>query len=677
MVRDPLRTSVLLALALGCGGQKEPETTTSSDSGYVTDYDDADGDTIIDNIDGEDDYDADGNANYMDTDSDGDGILDEDEAGDSDPLTLPTDSDADGDYDFLDLDSDNNCIPDAREANIVDGRPGDADNDGTYDYADTDNDGDGITDIQEIQEGCENPDTDGDGIPNFMDTDSDGDGIGDFFEAGSNVWDDEPNDSDGDGTPDYLDLDSDDDGLLDSDESGVTDPTEEPNDTDGDGDYDFADTDSDGDSLSDSEEESSYGTDPYDADTDGDGFTDGSEVSVGTDPLDELDKIEGIYVTVDERSSAEENFTFELRIQMGDVAFLLDTTCSMSGTASAMASEYSGIVMALSSLIPDAEYGVATYDDYAYTPFGYTSSNDKPFILHQQITDNTAAIQAALISDVTIHFGGDGPESSMEAIYQAATGAGYDQNCNTVYDGLTDVLPFIADVSDPFNGSGGQSIDADSSGGGEIGGFGFRDYALPVIVYATDNYLRDPEAPGTAWGDSPGGCPLDAGGSDAVESVAALGGYLVGVAIGSSPVEQMEDLASLTGSYADTDNDGVADDLLVFSWTGGSSSEEAEGFRSTVTEAIRDLINSISFTKVELQVEGDEWGFVSHIDPPYYDDIEPSGGVDVLDFEIEFRGVVAATTEDQLYTLTLNVVGDNTVLLDTLDIVIRVPGTAY
>ena len=61
----------------------------------------------------------------------------------------------------------------------------------------------------------------------------------------------------------------------------------------------------------------------------------------------------------------------------------------------------------------------------------------------------------------------------------------------------------------------------------------------------------------------------------------------------------------------------------------------------------------------------------------YYDDIEPSAGVDVLDFTINFVGTVAATTEDQLYTLTLNVVGDNTVLLDTLDIVVLVPGTAY
>ena len=135
----------------------------------------------------------------------------------------------------------------------------------------------------------------------------------------------------------------------------------------------------------------------------------------------------------------------------------------------------------------------------------------------------------------------------------------------------------------------------------------------------------------------------------------------------------MEALAAATGSYADTDGDGMADDLLVFDWNTSSSTV----FRETVTTAIEELINSISFTKVELQVEGDEWGFVTSIDPPFYDNIEPSAGIDVLDFTLNFRGVVAATSEDQLFHLTLNVVGDNTVLLDTLDIIVVVPGTAY
>jgi hypothetical protein len=670
MSSDLLRCSLILALAIACGEEKPPEAADNNDSGYISDFDDADGDDIIDNHDGFDDVDGDGDQNYMDTDADGDGIADWDESGDNDPLTWPHDSDADGDPDFIDLDSDNNCILDEAEKNEIDGRPGDTDGDGTYDFADDDNDGDGILDVTEIGSACSNPDTDGDGVPNYMDIDSDGDGIGDYFESGTTVWDTEPLDTDGDGTPDYLDSDSDGDGISDSSEGGVSDPTMEPNDTDGDGSYDFADTDSDGDSLSDADETNFYGTDAYDPDTDGDGFSDGAEIAAGTEPLDPESAIEGIYVTVPERTGAEETFEFELRIQMGDVAFLLDTTCSMSSTASAMASEYSAIVSALSALIPDAEYGVATYDDYAYDPFGYASSGDKPFILRQQITDNTASVQASL-STVSIHYGGDGPESSMEAIYQAASGAGYDQNCNTAYENGTDVLPFIADSYDPFLGTGGQSISATSSGGGEIGGFGFRDYALPVIVYATDNNLRDPDA----GYPSPGGCPMDAGSSDVVESVADIGGYLIGIAASSwssGPITQMEDLAAATGSFADTDNDGVSDDPLVFEWSSSSGA-----FRETVTQAIEDLVNSIRFTKVELQVEGDEWGFVSSIDPPYYDDIEPSAGVDVLDFTLNFVGTVAATTEDQLYSLTLNVVGDNTVLLDTLDIIILVPGTAY
>ena len=58
-------------------------------------------------------------------------------------------------------------------------------------------------------------------------------------------------------------------------------------------------------------------------------------------------------------------------------------------------------------------------------------------------------------------------------------------------------------------------------------------------------------------------------------------------------------------------------------------------------------------------------GFVTHIDPPFYDNIEPSAGIDALDFTLNFRGVVAATSEDQLYALTLNVIGDGDILLDT------------
>jgi hypothetical protein len=567
-------------------------------------------------------------------------------------------------------------LPDGDGGAPVD--PDDVDGDGiaTWDDCDdtdpdssvlaTDADCDSILDTDE--QGEDSPDSDGDGEPDHTDTDSDGDGIGDVFEAGDDDPDTPPIDTDGDGIPDYLDTDSDGDGFLDSDESGVDTTTDEPRDTDGDGIYDFADTDSDGDSLSDADEVGVHGTDPYDSDSDGDGFSDGGEIEAGTSPTDEESVIDGIYVEVPSRSTTTEDFEFETNIQMGDVAFLLDTTGSMSGTADAMGSEFGAIVSELSPILPDAQYGFATYDDYAYSPYG-SLGEDKPFILRQQITDDISAVQSKL-SSIDMHFGADGPESSMEALYQGATGNGYDQSCSGMYDGTTDVLPFLATSGDPFGGTAGESFSATSPGGGEIGGFGFRNYALPILIYATDNELRDADA---GYG-TPGGCPLDAGQSDVVDAINSMGGYTIGIMTSSwssTAITQMNSLASATGSTADTDGDGIADDLLVFTWTGSDAA-----FRNTVTNAVADLLDSINFSKVSLEVEGDEWGFVTHIDPPYYEDVDPTAGIDVLDFTLHFMGTIPAMADDALYGFTLNVIADETVLLDTLDIIVVVPGTS-
>ena len=679
--RPFLLISLAGALTLGgCEGIAGDKSSQGADTASGGDdtappqitYDDMDGDTILDIHEGSGDPDGDGAGNAEDLDSDGDTIKDRIEAGDGDPLTLPVDSDGDSTPDYLDLDSDNNCISDIDEKNPTGTGPGDSDGDGSYDYADDDNDGDGILDIHEIGEACGVADSDGDGTPDYMDTDSDGDGIFDIYEAGTTMWEDEPTDTDGDGTPDYLDLDSDNDGVSDSEESGVTEEGEPPRDTDGDGAPDYRDIDSDGDALPDQEEIQVHGTDPYDPDTDGDGYSDGGEITAGTDPLDPSSVIDGIYVEVGERSTVENIFEFELRIQMGDIGFLIDTTCSMSGTMNAMANEFSSIVTSLSSTIPDAEYGVATYDDYAYGSYG-SSGTDKPFELHQQITSSLALVQNALSNDVQLHSGADGPESSHEALYQGATGAGYDQDCDSSYDTKTDVKPFLADASDPFGAGGGEFYNATSPDGGLLGGFGFRDYALPVMVYATDNYLRDPDSSNASINGVPGGCPLDAGFADTVAALSDLGSYVIGVCANSSQcVTQMNDLASATGSVADTDGDGLADDNLVFTWFGSSSD-----FRTTVTAAIEDLVSSITFERVSLEVEGDSWGFVTGITPEYYEDFDPSVGVETLEFTLDFLGTVAATTEDQLFKLTLNVLGDEIILLDSLDIIVVVPGTAF
>ena len=656
--------SLLLTLACTGGG-----LGNSGDAAEIT-LVDSDGDTIIDIHEGiwvdaetedgeaqqtEADTDQDGEPDQLDLDSDNDGIPDADEAGDADLLTLPYDSDGDGIEDFRDLDSDENCILDEEEGGT------DLDGDGILAVADLDDDGDGILDAIEIGADCARVDSDGDGTADFQDIDSDGDGIGDKWEAGTSAWNSEPADSDGDGTPDYLDLDSDEDGFPDEVEGRSKGPEDEPADTDGDGIYDFADIDSDGDGLTDSDERDIHGTSPYANDTDGDGFSDGAEVSAGTNPKDASSQIEGIYVTVGERASLEERFDFTLNVQMGDVAFLIDTTGSMSGTINGMTSEFSSIVSQLSGILPDAQYGVATFDDYNYG--GYGSGQDKPFELRQQITSDISRVQSSL-SSIPLHYGNDGPESGMEGLYQSLTGEGYDQDCNGSYASADDVKPFLASSSDPFNGGGGEFYDSSSAGGGTEGGYGFRPYALPIVVYATDNYMRDPSA---GYG-APGGCPGDATGADVVSATNALGGYLIGIGANSgTPLPQMRDLATKTGSLADTDGDGAADDLLVFQWTGSSST-----LRSTIVSAISDLVESVQFSTVELQVE-DPYGFVTGVSPSSYS-LSGAPNGQVIQFTLDFLGAIPAGEEDEIYKLTLNVLGDGTVLLDTLDIYVVVPG---
>lgn len=641
-----------------------PTTDTAwFDTGDINDWTDSDGDTIADEDEGDGDSDSDGVPDYLDIDSDNDGIPDALEAGDEWVGSDPIDTDGDGTPDYLDLDSDGDGIPDAAEVGSDGEAPRDLDGDGIPDYLDIDSDGDGIADEVEWGDGMLPVDTDEDGIPDYVDPDSDGDGIGDKFESGTDDPTDAPVDTDGDGTPDYLDDDSDGDGISDTDEGDTPGPMAEPRDTDEDGFYDFADVDSDGDGLRD-DDELIMGTDPFDPDTDSDGASDGLETAAGTSPTDPSSTTTD-YITLESHAPGiTETFSFTLSVNQVDVAFVVDTTGSMGGTIAAVSSEFSSIVSELSTVIPDAEYGSATYDDYAYGSFGYASSGDKPFHLQRQITSDVAAIQSVLLSTPR-HFGGDGPESGMEAVYQAASGAGYDQNCDGSYDSSTDVPPFSSDPSDPFGGSV-EAYSSSSPGGGNIGGFGFRDFALPVIFYVTDNAMRDPEA---GYG-TPGGCPLDAGGSDVIAAVNDIGARLIGMGVYGASSGQMNTLADGTSSFADTDGDGVADDRLVFSWSSSSS-----GFRSIIVNAIQDLVRSVEFSTVEMVAPDDVWGFVRDIDPIAYTGVTVGTGEElILDFTVELKAVLPASYDDRVFNVSLLVIGDGAVSLGAVDLLILVPG---
>ncbi|MCX4242990.1 vWA domain-containing protein [Paraliomyxa miuraensis] len=162
--------------------------------------------------------------------------------------------------------------------------------------------------------------------------------------------------------------------------------------------------------------------------------------------------------------------TFSTSVKSMDVFFNMDTTGSMDGEVSNLQNSLSAtVVPSIVATIPNTQFGVGAYEDFPVAPYGESNCTygalggpDQPFQLFQEITDNIPAVQAAVnqlgIGGNAIGCGNDGPESAVEAMYQIATG-----------DGVNAPAP----TNVPANASG-------------IGGVGFRDGTMPVVVNITD-----------------------------------------------------------------------------------------------------------------------------------------------------------------------------------------------
>ncbi|OQD41812.1 hypothetical protein BUL40_14555 [Croceivirga radicis] len=199
---------------LNTDGDNDPATNpTDTDNDGIPDYldIDSDDDGIPDNIEAQttDGYitpsGIDANNNGLDDAYEGEGVLG----------VIPVDTDLDGLPDYVDEDADGDGVPDNIEGNDFDqdGLPdvvwidSDKDNDGLNDgyegneTIDTDVNDDINDPLADL------PDTDQDGIPDFRDTDDDDDGIETADEDLDLDGDFANDDSDEDGIPNYLDPD--------------------------------------------------------------------------------------------------------------------------------------------------------------------------------------------------------------------------------------------------------------------------------------------------------------------------------------------------------------------------------------------------------------------------------------------------------------------------------------
>ena len=379
---------------------------------------------------------------------------------------------------------------------------------------------------------------------------------------------------------------------------------------------------------------------------------------------------DGVCLAVPPGGEADVDLEFVAEYKMADIAFVLDTTCSMSSFANQVASSFTGIAAEVAVRIPDVTFGAATFDDYNYSNGGEEmgSGADLPWILRQQQTSDIGLVNSALAS-VAIHNGADWPESTFEALFQASSGRGFDQDCDGSLDASDDVPPFIASPSDAFGGVVGEVYDPEVEGTGEFGGMGFREDVLPIIIYATDAEMRDPDAGYRVPGE--GSCnPGAAGFSAATSALNAIGAKAIGVAVNAGtsgmPYTQMTDVAVATDTWGDFDGNGI-DEPGVLLWNSGDLTEK-------VADAIERTVDSAVFDEVRLYVVFDEFDFVRSITPELYEDV-PSG--EDMPFNVEFNGAVPSEANDRTYPLVFALegkIGDVELVLDRFTVHVLVPG---
>jgi len=680
----PLWAAVLLVVMAGCSpekGRPAPRDGGGSDGSTLPEAPDADGDRISDSWEGRDDpggavdTDGDGTPDYLDDDSDGDGIPDSVEGNTTRSGDEPADSDGDGIYDFRDDDSDGNGIPDVTEGGV------DTDGDGDPDSRDDDNDGDRISDVVEIGGSAVSPvDSDGDGTPDYMDLDSDGDFIGDLHE--STV------DTDGDTTPDRLDLDSDEDGWTDAEEAGDMDVGTPPVDSDMDAIPDFRDPDSDNDGLSDIEERA-HGTSRTNPDTDGDGVTDLVEIAAcpagdttcAGDATDGTSspRTRGDFVFFEPYmlppDPVRDTLVFATDIRVADVYFLMDTTGSMGGAISSLKSGLStpgsGLIDRVRAEIDDVWFGVGGFDDYPAGSYGYASSGDKAFYHLQDLTGDTTVAQAS-VNLLTLHYGGDGSESDVAALWAVATGSG-----------LAGSSGWTGDRS---AGYGGFSACA----AGFIGWPCFRAGAVPIVVLITDYTFHNGPMGYDAYSDA----TIGGHAPTYDETVAALTAARIRV-IGIEQNTYGGAGAHLRAVATDTGAVDGAGAPLVSTWTSGTISD-------AVVTQIRTLANQ---TPLDISIVFDDdpgdavdtWAaFVDHLEantvgdvargcepraaedttgdgfPDTFRDVTPGSPI-CFDIVVKQNNTIMSTAMPQIFLATLRVLGDGFTELDSRRIYFLVP----
>jgi hypothetical protein len=386
-----------------------------------------------------------------------------------------------------------------------------------------------------------------------------------------------------------------------------------------------------------------------------------------------------------------------------DVFLLFDDTGSFTSNSPIVRAAFPAIMLQLQASLPgiDLGFGVGRFEEYGNFAAEYATG--RPFILNQPIVSATtpgylSTIQSAL-DRTTPGYGGDTPETDIEALFQLVTGRGFDGNNNgSVQDsgpaglGSTqlnpgtsgDVPSFASFTADPASGVINPS--------GNIGGGGFRPGALPIILTATDTgFAYQPKGETSITGTGGLTLPVSAltqfsrsttpfnygaGLQETITGLNALGALVIGLGTNAQatldPRQGLEALAKLTGAVnrsVDVISNGTADpiapgDPLYFQIASGFGASVANGIVTAIQSAVTDVAVDITLKASDPRVH-----IINHTGT-----LAGIGAGQTATFDVEFIGDGAPRRFDLQFVRagTDVVVGSIPVVLGT-----PIPGDGY
>ncbi|MEZ4393682.1 MAG: hypothetical protein R3A48_21645 [Polyangiales bacterium] len=111
------------------------------------------------------------------------------------------------------------------------------------------------------------------------------------------------------------------------------------------------------------------------------------------------------------------------KLSIADVFFVVDRTGSMEEEIDSIKLNLQRtIVPGIAAAIGDVQFGVATYADFPFEPYG--DPGDVPFTLVSPIDRSLANVQGA-VNSIRVGGGGDNAEALVETLFQVPSGEGY------------------------------------------------------------------------------------------------------------------------------------------------------------------------------------------------------------------------------------------------------------